>query len=134
MTTILAIQQLGPELDDFEAVRTALKKIPEIQEGLVKVDFSGCIIDYEPTSVLIDHLLQKLSLAPPPRELTLIYNVPFLERVFLKWFFLGSEILQLNEGTAPDDEIKKRVVTGFQKLGISLRIICAQPGLVESVI
>lgn len=123
MTHINAREQFGNELDDFDLIASAVAKLPPQFDQAVEIDFSGCLIDYEPASVLMDAILGRISQNANPRELTLIYNIAFQERMFLKWFFLGSKTFNLNKGTAPDEEIRQKVVNGFKSLGIRLRII-----------
>lgn len=123
MTHIIARDHFGNELDDFDLVALAVEKLPLHLDQAVEIDFSGCLIDYEPASLLIDAIVGRVSQNTDPRELTLVYNIAFQERMFLKWFFLGSKTFNLNKGTAPDEEIRQKVITGFESLGIKLRII-----------
>lgn len=122
MTCIKALEIFGLELDEPELTTEAAKKLPELDDGDVQMDFSGCVIDYEAASIIMDATLTKMAGKKGPKTLILIYNIPFQQRMFLKWFFLGSQVLGLHKGTASDEDILTKVKSGLQRLEVALKI------------
>lgn len=127
---INAFERFGMELNDASVVKTAVEQFPQFTTGPLEINFSGCIIDYEATSILMDVALKALRDAQPPKELVAVFNINFHERLFLKWLFVGSVLLELNRGTGSDKDIREKIVTGMAKLGVSfsIRIIDSDSG------
>jgi hypothetical protein len=122
-----AFQQFGMELNDEAVAQDAADSFPSIANGPLEINFTGCIIDYEATSTLMDAALHAIQQAQPPRELIAVFNINFHERLFLKWLFLGSALLELDKGTGTDTDIRQKVIIGMAKLGVLFRIRVIDP-------
>ena len=117
-----AFHSFGMELNDEAVAQAAADSFPLVAEGPLEINFTGCIIDYEATSRLMDAALGAIQKAQPPRELIAVFNINFHERLFLKWLFLGSSLLDLDKGTGTDTDIRQKVIAGFGKLSVSFRM------------
>jgi hypothetical protein len=125
--TIDAFQAFGMELNDEAVAQAAANSFPTIAKGPLEINFTGCIIDYEATSRLMDAALSAIQKAQSPHELIAVFNINFHERLFLKWLFLGSALLDLDQGTGTDTGIRDKVIKGLRKLGVSFRIRVIDP-------
>jgi hypothetical protein len=122
-----AFNQVGMDLGDENNADKIAKNIPDCDDGLLTLDLRRCIIDYRATSLILDAALEKIHSAPSPRKLIIIYDIKFQERLFLKWLFLGSRLLGLDNGTFTDDVIRKRLDEFLTADGIELYITILDP-------
>jgi hypothetical protein len=120
--TIIANNEVGMDLSDEAITAELAKKLSECHDSTLQIDLCGCILDYKASSLITDAAVSNLERFSTPRKLVLIFDVKFQERLFLKWLFLGSKRLGLDEGMAGDVEIKKRVIKTMQELEIDLTI------------
>lgn len=119
---IAARTMLGVFLDEESIVKAQLNSIPQLSTGSIEIDFSGCVIDYVATSLIIDLLIQRLETQTVPRKLAIIYDSAFQERLLLKWLFLGSRELNLHRKTADDEQIRTQIIEGLKRRNITLEI------------
>lgn len=105
-----------------ESTAQCAEKLPIFTQGLVEIDFSGCVLDYPATSLICDEVLKHLENASKPREITFVFDIDFVERVFLKSFFFGSARLKLQGQKATEDEIKSNLKAVLQGLEAKLTI------------
>jgi hypothetical protein len=124
---IIACKELGFDLSDPDLMPDIVAKIPACHEGHLEIDFSGCIIDYEATSVVVDTAFDRLEQSGVASELILVFNVKFQEHVFLKCFFLGSKRLGLVGRSASNEEIRLVLSRELRRLGMKLCIWIVDP-------
>ena len=120
------------DLSEEEITLGAASVFPAASDGKLQLDFSGCIVDYKATSVLIDAALTSLQNGPTPRQLILVFNIKFQERLFFKWFFFGTNLAP-DVPTAPDDEIRARALAALESLQVALEIRIVDPQSKETL-
>jgi hypothetical protein len=125
---IKAKEQFGTRrLNIEENTLECAAKLPNFSDGAVEIDFSGCILDYPATSLLCDEILKRLRLAPEPRQVKFVFDIDFAERVFLKSFFFGSNLLNLQGEKATEEEIKSNLRDALLSMGAKLTIEIIDP-------
>ena len=102
-------QEYGIDLADEELTRRISKDLETIAEPQLEIDLSGCILDYPATSAVIDGALRSLSQTETPRSLVIIFNIPFHERIFIKWLFFGGDLLEEEEYDLDESVLRKRL-------------------------
>ena len=119
---ISARNELGKDLSDPDVTQALAARVPPCPDGIIEIDFSRCVVDYEATSRILDAALTRLEASGAARELVVIFNINFHEHVFLKWFFLGSARLALAGKRASDSEIRDALLRELRRMKIKCRI------------
>jgi len=122
MTFVDVYSVLGMDLSDPKTTEEVAKRIPACDESGMILDFSGCIVDYPATSAVLDVAFERLDACKPKRNLILRFNINFDERMFIKWFFFGSQRLDLQQKIATDAEIRQKLLAGLGRLSMHLKI------------
>ena len=127
---ITALKDFGMDLSDPARTAEFAERIPHSSESRLEVDLSGCILDYPATSKIIDVALQRLNEAAAPRELVLMFNIAFQERMFMKWFFFGGALLPAEYHKLDEPDLRGRVNEALRerKMTVTVRIVDPRGG------
>ena len=115
---INAMQSFGPVLDDEEENEKYAQAISFCESGSYELDITGCVIDYYAMSKLIDAFLTHLERFDGAKKIDIIYDLDFSDYSLLKWLFLGSSCLGLNNIRLSDEEIARTIDEGLKKRGV----------------
>lgn len=103
---VLVRELFGFDLTDPLLRGEISQKLSLPQNGSVTIDYCGCLIDYPATSAVSDVVLSHIRGASAPRCVTYLFNVSFPERILLKWFFIGSNVIGLQNGSPTEEQIR----------------------------
>ncbi len=88
---MIKIRDLGIiNLGSLRKVDRILKKIKVKCQQTISIDFSECLIDYNVTYLLLDHILQKARCCNKTQVIRLEYDLNFSKAHVLNCMFLGS--------------------------------------------
>ncbi len=119
------LSTFGLDFTDESLTTEYAKSFNAFTESIIELDLSGCIIDYEAMSAIMDAIIKQLDTRPAPKHLNIVFNIKFQKRLFLKWLFMGSKELHLNIKVATDELIEATVISEFKKRQINLTISIA---------
>lgn len=122
MAQIDVLADFGYDLSDRDKVRNIALQLPSIDDAVLILDLSGCVLDYPATSVLVDAAIDRLQAVSPPRRLELKFNIPFPPRVFEKWFFFGSALLPEKYHLLSSDELRAKIESALESLQTTIII------------
>jgi hypothetical protein len=134
MTDVNALDQFGMDLSDATATTSFAERLPDCADSRLVLNLSGCILDYPATSMLINGALNRLAQSPAPRLLVIQFDIRFQERVFEKWLFFGSDLLDRNYQTLAPLALRDRVNEMLRSLEVSIRIAVVDASANNSVL
>ena len=120
-------QEYGIDLADEELTLRISKALEAIAEPQLEIDLSGCILDYPTTSTVIDGALRSLSQTSTPRSLAVIFNIPFHERIFIKWLFFGGDLLNEEEYDLDESVLRGRLNHRLQERDVRFTVRIRDP-------
>ena len=107
--TINLKKVFGDELLDAELISEGLKHFPVITESEITVDYSGCVMEYDATGIITDHLIDSFGVRNSSPKIIIIYDLDYPEDYLLD--FLFSETRFLGEETASlDNAVRKKLL------------------------
>jgi hypothetical protein len=119
---ISALESYGLDFSDEERTQAAAKDIRSMVSADIEIDFSGCILDYFATGQVVEAALMAQRAAQAPRRLVLTFNIPFQERLFIKWFFFGGSLLGPEHNSMELDEMREHISSALRQHGTTVII------------
>lgn len=97
------------DISDEEDVEIVAEKIDIESNRDIRLDFSGCLIDYPATSKIVDRILNQLLPLDGKKTLEIITDYALPMETVANWIFIGSERLGLetNKGQSYEGLVKK---------------------------
>lgn len=124
---VQALERFGIDLSEDARAEAAGQILERNTDSEIEIDFSGCILDYVATSKVIAGALRGLSKAKAPRTLVLVFNIAFQERMFIKWFFFGGELLAEDQYNADVSILRDHISASLRQRGVVLHIRIRNP-------
>ena len=102
-------QDYGIDLAEEDLTLRIAEDLKAMAESELELDLSGCILDYPATSTVIDGALRSLAQTSSPRSLTVIFNIAFQERIFIKWLFFGGDLVDDEKYKLDDSALREHL-------------------------
>jgi len=127
MTTVNALSDFGIDLSDAARTPELARRLPECPDSRFELDLSGCILDYPATSAVVDGVIDRLERAPEPRSFVIRFDIPFQERVFEKWLFFESKLLENGYQHLDPETLHAKVNEALRRRSVTLTITVQDP-------
>jgi hypothetical protein len=111
------------DVSDEDDVQSIINKIIINGETDVKLDFSGCLIDYPATSKIVDKILDQLWSLPGVKKLHIVTDYILPITTMVNWVFLGSQKLNMaGQKEMSNAEIIQTITTALNPVNILITI------------
>ena len=124
---IKVAQDFGIDLTDEDLTRRIADVLESTAQPQLEIDLSGCILDYPATSTVIDGALRSLAQASSPRSLTVVFNIAFHERTFIKWLFFGGELVDDKKYNLNESDLREHLNHCFREKDVCFTIRIGDP-------
>jgi hypothetical protein len=111
------------DVSDEEDIKSILEKIDIGTDVDVRLDLSGCLIDYPATSGLIDKVIKQLIPLSGPKDFEIITDYTLPMSTVINWIFLGScQLNMLDKKELSLDGITRIISDVLKPLNIKIKV------------